>query len=102
MYLKFSTVKDTIDKLKKLYLKFFEVPINANISSRTVATSFIFHAFPVCKEIFCFVVDKSGKFAVKSVFIFTFFLHNRISKFWQDCLYKFNYLVELRIFRRAE
>ncbi|CAK8719070.1 hypothetical protein GCAAIG_08530 [Candidatus Electronema halotolerans] len=26
MYLKFSTVKDTIDKLKKLYLKFFEVP----------------------------------------------------------------------------
>ncbi|CAK8712210.1 hypothetical protein GCAAIG_01520 [Candidatus Electronema halotolerans] len=27
MYLKFSTVKDTIDKLKKLYLKFFEVPL---------------------------------------------------------------------------
>ncbi|CAK8723736.1 hypothetical protein GCAAIG_13615 [Candidatus Electronema halotolerans] len=27
MYLKFSTVKDTIDKLKKLYLKFFEVPM---------------------------------------------------------------------------
>jgi hypothetical protein len=26
MYLKFSTVKDTIDKLKKLYLEFFEVP----------------------------------------------------------------------------
>jgi hypothetical protein len=26
MYLKFSTVKDTIDKLKKIYLEFFEVP----------------------------------------------------------------------------
>ncbi|CAK8719393.1 hypothetical protein GCAAIG_08865 [Candidatus Electronema halotolerans] len=29
MYLKFSTVKDTIDKLKKLYLKFFEVPLTS-------------------------------------------------------------------------
>ncbi|CAK8711412.1 hypothetical protein GCAAIG_00705 [Candidatus Electronema halotolerans] len=28
MYLKFSTVKDTIDKLKKLYLEFFEVPLS--------------------------------------------------------------------------
>lgn len=33
MYLKFSTVKDTIDKLKKLYLEFFEVPTSRQCGS---------------------------------------------------------------------